>query len=222
MDTAASALTDDFLLRFVHDMRACVRKSLAGVQLLERAIGEGLDEGSRQRIQQVIGANREMEAFLARLSEYANAAELRKGRGLPLSTILQAATLQFVPHVIEIERTPVDAGMELAVPQEMVRVFSELIDNALKFSRNGPVRIRIEPAKEGVQVRVMDSGIGILAGEEENVFGLLIRLQSKDDYPGFGMGLPICRRVADLAGARIDLTANPAGGTIATVFLHEA
>ena len=216
MDTAASALTDDFLLTFVHDMRAYIRKSLAGVQLLERSIGETLDTAAKQRIQQVIAANRDMEAFLARLSDYANAAQLRQNRRLPLSTVVQAATLQFAPLVFEIEQAPANTGAEMQVPQEMVRIFTELIDNALKFSKNGRVRIRIEAP----QVTVEDSGIGILPGQEENVFGLLTRLQSKDDYPGFGMGLPICRRVADLVGAEVRLAPNPAGGTIATVNVH--
>jgi signal transduction histidine kinase len=217
IEGVSSPLTDDFLLTLVHDFRAHVRKSLAGIQIIERSIGKELKIDLQQRFEQVIAANREMDKFLARLSDYACAASPRKGRALPLSAVVQAAVLQFPAESIKVVARP-GGQTEVTVHPETIRLFSELMDNALKFSRNGPVRVEIGgQGEDAAEVKISDAGIGIPPGEVEHVFDLLVRLRSNDEYPGFGLGLPICRRVADFVGAEVKLAANPAGGTIATV-----
>ena len=211
--------TDDFLLTLVHDLRAYVRTSLAGVQLIERSLGEGVESAVRQRFESVIGANKEMDRFLSRLSDYAGSASLRKGRTLPLVAAIQSAALQFPPRTIDLTQVE---SVETAtmVPQEAIRLFAELIDNAFKFSNNGPVKIHLSEEVGSTQVTIQDSGIGIRLGEEERVFGLLVRLHSNDDYQGFGLGLPICRRIAHLMDAHVGIAGNPTGGTIATVTIR--
>ena len=219
MDTGPSSLTDDFLQTLVHDLRAYVRKSLAGVQLIERSLGESLEFSARQRFDLVIGANKDLEKFLSRLSDYAGAASLRKGRPLPLFAAIQSAALQFPQQTIDLTQVE-NVPTAITVPQEAVRLFAELIDNALKFSNNGHGGDPSQPR------RWLDSGgdsgfgTGIRPGEEERVFELLVRLHSNDEYPGFGLGLPICRRIAHLMDAHVGIAANPAGGTIATVTIR--
>ncbi len=217
MDTEPSPLTDDFLLTLVHDLRAYVRKSLSGVQLIERSFTDGLELPVQQRFDLVISANKDLEKFLSRLSDYAGAASLRKGRPLPLGAAIQSAALQFAVPSIDVSQIE-NNETSITVPQETVRLFTELIDNALKFSKGGTVEIELsDQDPQSAQVMIRDSGIGIRPGEEEHVFELLVRLNSNDDYPGFGLGLPICRKIADAIGAEVDLSANPSGGTVATV-----
>ncbi len=216
MDAVSSPLTDDFLLTLVHDLRSYVRRSLSGIQLAERSLGKLPDPDFRQRFEQVINANRDLEKFLARIADYANAGHPSGGTPLPLSAVVQAALLHHPSCPIEVGPFP-PAAQRVKVPPEMVRVFAELIDNALKFSRNGPVSILVSETDGDICVMVCDSGIGIPAGEQERVFDLLMRLHSRDDYPGFGLGLPICRRTAELAGALVSLAPNPTGGTRAGV-----
>lgn len=220
MDTVRSPLTDDFLLTLVHDLRAYVRKSLSGVQLIERSFSEALETPVQQRFDWVITANKDLEKFLSRLSDYAGAASPRKGRPLPLCAAIQSAALQFPLQAIDLSQIET-AETSITVPQEFIRLFAELIDNALKFSKNGPVEIELNiQGPQSTQVLVRDSGIGVRPGEEERVFELLVRLNSNDDFPGFGLGLPICRKLADVMGAEVGLAANPSGGTIATVTIR--
>jgi signal transduction histidine kinase len=218
METTGLQLTDDFLLKLVHDCRSFVRRSLAGVQLIERSIAEGLDGSVRQRFGQVIAANKELDQFLGRLSDFANAAQPRSGRPLPLPAIVQSAILQFPGQAVEVSSPIPDIAGEANFSQEMIRVFVELIDNALKFSRNGPVTIQIVAGEDEFRVNICDSGVGLPASEEEHVFDLLNKLHSYDEYAGFGLGLPICRRLANSMGASVRLSANASGpGATATV-----
>ena len=215
-----SELTDDFLLTLSHDLGAFVRKSIAGLQLIERSMGGALEISLRQRFEQVVSANKQLEQFLGRLSDYANAGHPSGGRPLPLPVVLQAAISQFPAKDISIKQPVPDSLEEARFPIEIVKVFSELIDNALKFSRNAPVSIEIAISENGFQVDIADSGIGLAATEEDQVFQLLNKLHSRDEYPGFGMGLPICRRLANSIGARVRLTAKaPGPGAVATVDL---
>ena len=224
MDTLSWSIADEFLLTLIHDVRAYVRRSLSGIQLIERAVGNTQEVTLRQRFEQVVGANKELDKFLARLADYAGAAHPMAGPALPLLAIVKAALLRFPRHPIELIDPVPETAREILLPPEMVRVFVELIDNALKFSRNGRVTIHIEPAKHNGATRVMicDFGIGVPSDEKERVFDLLISLQSRETYPGFGLGLPICRRIADLAGAGVSLASNPVGGTIAIVDIPNA
>lgn len=207
--------SDELLLTIVHDLRAVLRFSMTRSQLIERSAGAGLDDTARETLREIIAADREMDRFLGRLADYANAGQLSARPLLALDAALLTAQTQFAPHPVELAVTG-DAG-EVKVARELVRVFAELIDNALKFSGNAPVRVHTENYGSQVTVTIRDGGIGVESGEEDRIFQPLIRLCSRDDYPGFGLGLAISRRIADAAGAVIRVTANPAGGAVASV-----
>jgi signal transduction histidine kinase len=212
-----SQLNDDFLLTLVHDVRAYVRKSLAGMQIIERSIGSDLEAGVRERFDQVIGANRDLDKFLARISDYAGAASPGKGKPVPLLAALQTAASQFPGKAIQLLPMP-EGGTRITVRPEMVRSFAELMDNALKFSSHQPVSVGFEMLSgDSIAVKIRDRGVGVPDEHRERVFDLFIRLHSKDEYPGFGLGLPICRRLADVAGADVKLRRHPDGGTMAMV-----
>ncbi len=205
--------SDGLLLAIVHDMRALLRNSLTRAQLLQRSIGAGA-AAAREQLPEIIAADKRIERFLGRLADYANAAQLSARPPISLDAALQTALIQFPSGPVEL--APAPGGARL-VPREFSRVFAELIDNALKFSGNAPVSVRTASSGSQVAVTVRDGGIGVDPSEEERVFEPLVRLHSGDEYPGFGLGLAICRRIADAAGAQIRISPDPDGGTLAIV-----
>ena len=205
------APSDGLLLAIVHDMRALLRNSLTRAQLLERSIDAA---AACEHLPEIIAAGKKAERFLGRLADYANAAQLSPRPPVPLDAALQTALIQFPSRPVELEPA---SGGALLVPREFSRVFGELIDNALKFSGNAPVSVRTASTGSQIAVTVHDGGIGVDPGEEERIFEPLVRLHSQDEYPGFGLGLAICRRIADAAGARIRISPDPDGGTLAIV-----
>jgi signal transduction histidine kinase len=105
----------------------------------------------------------------------------------------------------------------------MGQLLQNLVANALKFHRPGmppAVRVRAAPAPGGmVRVVVEDEGIGFEPGQAERVFLPFQRLHGRSAYEGTGMGLAICRRIAETAGGTIEARAEPGRGAAFTVTL---
>ncbi|MEZ5351862.1 MAG: sensor histidine kinase [Bryobacteraceae bacterium] len=207
---------DELILAIVHDLRAGLRRSLTSAQMLDRSAGAKLDAEPRQLLAAVIEANKDSDRFLGRLSDFANASHISDGRPIPLQAALQIAAQQFPSFPVQLPDSLATANA--AVPREFVRLFAELFDNGLKFSGGSPLAVGVTPET----VEIADSGIGVHAGEEERIFEPLVRLHSRDLYPGFGLGLAICRRIAGAAGASVRIVANSPAGARAIVTLPSA
>ena len=120
-----------------------------------------------------------------------------------------------------------------ADPMQMRQLFQNLIGNALKFHRPGvPPVIRIRgkrlPDAEsrtlggGLQVTVDDNGIGFEEQHLDRIFAPFQRLHGRDAYPGTGMGLAICRRIAERHGGTITAASTPGQGSTFVVTLPVA
>lgn len=91
-----------------------------------------------------------------------------------------------------------------AVPILITQLFYNLLHNALKFSKaNQPPRVTITCAprtldgQEAVEITVKDNGIGLDPAFTEKIFNAFERLNSKDQYEGNGLGLALCRKIAE-------------------------
>ena len=87
----------------------------------------------------------------------------------------------------------------------LVQLFENLIGNAVKYrGTNIPdVEISAEPNPDGWVLCVADNGIGIDPANHEKVFGVFTRLHRKEEYPGTGIGLAICRKIVEQHGGQI-------------------
>ena len=92
---------------------------------------------------------------------------------------------------------------------QILRVFQNLIENAIKFKKITPGRdfpkIHISCTKQNniYQFSVADNGIGIEMQYRERVFIVFQRLHSVKDYPGTGIGLSVCKRIIERHGGTI-------------------
>ena len=103
-------------------------------------------------------------------------------------------------------------------PEDLSRMFRNLLDNALRYARRR-VLITAATGPDGTIVEIVDDGPGIPASERERVFGRFIRLDaSREQASGSaGLGLAIARDIASAHGATIVLTEAADGGTRAVV-----
>jgi light-regulated signal transduction histidine kinase (bacteriophytochrome) len=84
-----------------------------------------------------------------------------------------------------------------------------LISNSLKYTRpevTPVVDISAEEHGDEVLIKVRDNGIGFDQQYSEKIFGIFERLHSRDEYPGTGIGLSICKKIAELHGGQITAT----------------
>lgn len=116
--------------------------------------------------------------------------------------------------VIECGRLPQVQGD----PVQLALVFQNLLGNALKFHGEVPPRIEVDcaPAVEQperyLMVFVRDHGIGIEPQYFERIFQLFQRLHTREQYPGTGIGLAICKRVIERHGGKIWVEPTPGKG----------
>jgi signal transduction histidine kinase len=102
------------------------------------------------------------------------------------------------------------------------QAFSNLIDNALKYTpRGGVVALEMENSPPWVAVRIRDTGEGIPEKDLPHVFERFYRVdKSRSRYTGgSGLGLSITRRIVELHGGRIGIQSEPGHGTTVTVSL---
>jgi len=220
---------EEFAYAASHDLQEPLRKILTfGDRLKVKsspALGaEGLDFLSR-----MLNAASRMQALIEGLLSYSRVT--RKSE--PFRKVDLGEVVREVLGDLEVPIEEAGAQVEVetlpsieADPMQMRQLFQNLVSNALKFRRREAaplVRIRREPAngdaaKEGVgpsagnscRIAVEDNGIGFDPKHAERIFGIFHRLHPRDEYPGTGIGLAICRKIAECHGGSI--TANSAPG----------
>jgi signal transduction histidine kinase len=107
--------------------------------------------------------------------------------------------------------------------QKVKQIVLNLLGNALKFTREGSVRVCARSGAEAgeITIAVQDSGIGIAPEDHEKVFEDFQQVDSSPtrEYGGTGLGLAICRRLASMLGGRISLVSDLGVGSTFTLHL---
>ncbi|MDB6095677.1 MAG: hypothetical protein JWM32_3239 [Verrucomicrobia bacterium] len=107
----------------------------------------------------------------------------------------------------------------------LTQCITNLLSNAVKFMDPGVVpRIQIRgEAKPDARQRVWfeNNGIGIAPKDRDRVFGMFVRLNSKTEFGGTGIGLTIVRRAIERMGGRIDFESEPGQGSRFWIELKE-
>lgn len=101
-------------------------------------------------------------------------------------------------------------------PVSIRQALSNLLDNAVKFSRHsGAPEIRIGGRQTGTErtIWIRDNGIGFQADQQEKIFGLFERLHDPQEYEGTGVGLAIVKMVMEKHGGRASAESTPGQGS---------
>jgi two-component system phosphate regulon sensor histidine kinase PhoR len=108
----------------------------------------------------------------------------------------------------------------LADEEALVLIFSNLIDNAIKYTpQGGTIMVRLAQNGMYVSFSVKDTGVGIKAEELDKVFDEFYRIKTEDtfDIPGTGLGLSLVKRLVELHQGQIEAESTPGEGSIFTV-----
>ena len=228
----------DFVRVASHDLQEPLRKVRVLGERLRGKYAEALDERGRDYL-------RRMEASTARMQDLIEdllALSRVTTRARPFEAVdLGEAAREAVSDLqARIEETGgrVEVGDLPTVEADraqMRQMFQNLIANALKFHREGrPPRVRVygevseepdgaltygPPGGKVCRVCVEDEGIGFEEEHAARIFAPFERLHGRGAYEGTGMGLAICRRVAERHGGRITARGEPGRGATFVVTL---
>lgn len=208
-----------------HDLREPLRGITGCTSLLQRRYGGQLDEGADQLMELIVGSTQRMSQLIDDLLQYARAGEISVGR-VDLAQCVDDA-LERLQVMVEESGARVDVGLLPIVRGDATQLsvlFQNLVSNAIKYAGDGPPLVQIQAdARDGaVLVYVRDQGIGIEPVYRHQVFELFQRLHKRDEYSGTGMGLALCRRIAELHGGSIEIGDVDGPGTLFVLTLPEA
>jgi len=204
-----------------HDLQEPLRGIEGFIKLLEKRYKGKLDKKADEFIDYVVDDVNRMQRLIKDLLEYSRVSSKGKAFGpVNCSVVLEQAlsnirtALEESGAAVTYDPLPTVMGDE----GQLISLFQNLIGNAIKFRSLEPLKIHVSAKREGNEwiVSVRDTGIGIDPKQAERIFVIFQRLHTRQEYPGTGIGLAICKRIVERHGGRIWVESNP--GTGATFY----
>lgn len=201
-----------------HDLQEPLRKITSFIDLLERQYKDQLDEKAEEYIERVVDGAARMQQLIADLLEYSRVGQDELSLN---STDLEAALSRVLSNLgteIEENRAVIthDPLPTIQANESLVdRLLQNLIANAIKFRREQTPHVHISAEQKGGEwhCSIQDNGIGIDPENTGKIFMLFQRLHSREEYPGTGIGLAICKKIVERHGGRIWVESKPGQGS---------
>lgn len=181
-----------------HDVRAPLRNAIRYLGSFKHKYGETLNEDANERINTALEAARDAEMLTKSLSdlgkidkESANITEVNLNEIIRRTCKNLEQVIQAKNVVFEVPELPTIIANE----GQMLQLFQNLIANAIKYNEatTPTVTITYETTAEKQHLfSVADNGIGIAPEYHEQIFKMLKRLHTNEEYKGSGLGLAIC------------------------------
>lgn len=215
------AYIESWLLSSVsHDLRAPLNSILGFLELV--------DKPGFNVIRQLPVVKNEAERLQGLINQLLDFSRLQAKR----MTLVPTATnlLEWVGQAIAPWRGPAaDKQLELAVDlvkplpaavlvdaERLLQVVHNLISNAIKFTSNGRVQLTVcaDVVARRLELLVTDTGLGIEASRQEQLFDPFVQARNEDQFnqDGMGLGLSIVKQLTDLMGGVVDLVSEPDKG----------
>ncbi len=208
-----------------HDLSEPLRKvQMFSKQLQTSEVGRLSEKGS-DYVDRMIDAGERMQHLIEDLLEFSRVTT----RGRPFVPVDLEKIFRDAISDLEVPLTESDAHVDLASlptieadPLQMRQLAQNLISNAVKFRHDGvapEVTITSEVRGREARIQVSDNGIGFDPRYAMRIFRVFERLHGRNSYPGTGIGLALCRKIAERHGGGIVAEGTPGEGASFTVTL---
>jgi signal transduction histidine kinase len=226
---AAFARERQFISDASHELKTPLTVINANAQMLER----WADRDSEIRADSLRAIREESASLAAMVNGMLLLGKAESGDDVPREPVVLDAV---VADAIRIARPRADdkgLKLDLRGPAQadgvvvfgnanlLRQLFTNLIDNAIKFTERGSVEVELDATDGAATVRVLDTGVGIDEEALGRVFDRFYRtdVSRNRQIPGTGLGLAIVRSIARVHDGRVEAARRPGGGTIFRVTL---
>ena len=238
----ASRTKSDFLARLSHELRAPLNAILGFAQMLGRNDATSDTDYPPLHPNQQHGLAQIRQAgwhLLDMINDVLDLSRMEAGSlRLTLEPVSLADLAQEAITMVEPDALQADVALELSLspqadrvqadPVRLRQVLINLLGNAIKYNRRGgKVVLRTRPGAVGeINIEIEDNGIGMDDGQLGELFTPFNRLGREHSAPpgtpgaqGTGIGLVICRKLAELMGGELGVVSQPGAGSVFTLSL---
>jgi signal transduction histidine kinase len=227
----ASAAKSQFLANVSHELRTPLNAIIGYTHLLLEGVSGELNRPQREKLGRLDSNARHL---LAIINDLLDLARIESGKmPVQLERVILQELIEEVMTEVEplIDRTTLSVARLISpeVPeihtdrQKVKQIVLNLLSNALKFTPQGSVSIRLdyEVEKEWISIAVADTGIGISDENQKTIFEAFQQADSSyaQRQGGTGLGLTICRRLASILDGQINLISRLGEGSTFTLVL---
>lgn len=224
----SNAELQDFAFVASHDLQEPLRKITAFSDRLRDRCAAQLDETGLDFLNRMHSAATRMARLIDSLLDYSRLST----RALPFADVDLATICAGV--LADLEQRLRETGARVLVrtlprvmgdSAQLRQLLQNLLGNALKFHAAGvrpEIRVQSLERNGRWEISVTDNGIGFDPAYTDRIFRPFQRLHGRSEYEGSGMGLAICRKIAQRHGADIQVESQPGKGSTFTVSLPES
>lgn len=216
----SNAELEQFAYVASHDLREPLRQVSSFVTLLERRYNDTLDDEGREFIGFARDGAKRMDNLILDLLDYSRIGRHERPHAqVDLAAVLDYGIANLRVAIDEAGarvRVVGDMPMVIGDQTELVRLFQNLISNAIKYrAATRPPQITLSACNDAqfCVVTVEDNGIGIASEHFERIFRIFQRLHGRGQYDGTGIGLASCKKIAEHHGGRIWVDSEPDRGS---------
>lgn len=209
---------EQFASTVSHDLNTPLTTISGYLQLIERKYKSRLDDRMENYINIILHRVNWMHKFINALLEYSRVGVQEKNFSLiSLNEVINRALANLQMDIkdsqalIEFDDLPTIKGVDI----QLVQLFQNLISNSIKFRNQAPPKIKISCQQQNGEylLAFSDNGIGIEKQSQSMVFNMFKRGKDAQEYPGYGVGLALCKKIVEHHGGRIWLDSKEKKGT---------
>ena len=199
---------EEFACVAAHDLQEPLRMVASYTQLIAQRYRGQLDADADKYLAYAVDGAVRMQTLIQDLLVFS---QIGRGGRAPTAVDCDAVVdevLLNLQQMMERSGAVVKCGIlpnVTANRSQLVQLFQNLIDNAIKFRGEAAPVIRIwAETDNGMHVfAVADNGIGIAAEDMQRIFTIFQRLHTRQEYAGAGIGLAICNRIVEQHGGKL-------------------
>lgn len=217
--TESNTALEQFAYVASHDLQEPLRTMSLYAELLAQKYEGKLDADADKYLNFIVGASARMNDLVRDLLAYARlTTEKERPASIAMDEDLEAALTHLEQSIEESGGTVTHDPLPTVQADrgQMVRLFQNLVSNALKYRKpEEPPKVHISAEQQGQEwvISIRDNGIGFDQKYANTIFGPFKRLHTAEEYPGTGVGLAICRRIVQSLGGRIWAESRPGEGS---------